>query len=105
MNTIQSLLAELEVKNGFIVNEYISYFRKQADKISDEDAEFFFNTAIKKFRGAIAGAATDIVHKSISEGYEDKNDESHLQLIMGIERINSEAAKKFMEGILLKNLN
>jgi hypothetical protein len=42
MNTIQSLLAELEIKNGFIVSEYISYFRKKADEVSDEDAEFFF---------------------------------------------------------------
>jgi hypothetical protein len=66
---------------------------------------FFFNTTIKKFRGAIAGAANDIAHKSISEGYEDKNDGSNLQLAMGIERINLEAAKKFMEGILLKKLN
>ena len=105
MNTIQSLLAELEVKNAFIISEYISYFRKKADEVSNEDAELFFNTTIKKFRGAIAGAANDIAHKSISEGYEDKNDGSRLQLVMGIERINLEAAKKFMEGILRKNLN
>ncbi len=94
MHSVEFLLSELKAQSMLISESHIERFLMLRKQNPDKTLEYFADVIMGSFRKELATAATDIIHKSIIEGVDDKQ-----KFIIGILEISKEATAELMSRI------
>ena len=95
MPTAKSLLAELSSITEDIADKHLTEFRRLNQENPNNLLEHLQKVMLKDCTSNIARAATDIVHKSIIEGVDDRE-----ELIVGIQQNNMLISQKNREAVI-----
>jgi hypothetical protein len=97
MRKAELLLSEMQALADQIAEKYIRKYKQSDNVASGNKFEIFLEISLTVLRSELATKGTDFLHKSITEGVDDRN-----KLMRGILKITEDVSQK-VKDIMMNN--